>query len=79
MEYQAIKEELEISDEALKSALHCLCHPKIQILKKETKSPVFEQNEKIKINLKFKDPNEIVKLNLNFKTSKQGVNQKNVQ
>ena len=29
IEYQGIKNELEISDDALKSALHCLCHPKI--------------------------------------------------
>lgn len=30
-----------------------LCEPKVQLLAKEIKKPVFEKNEKIKVNPKF--------------------------
>lgn len=48
--------------EQFKPAMMKLCEPKVQVLSKEIKKPVFEKTEKIKVNPKFAQNN--IRLNL---------------
>ena len=57
--------------DAFKDAMMQFCNPKIQLLKKEIKKPIFKDDEKISINLAYKSNSIRVNLVPKKQTKKQ--------
>ena len=61
--YKDLADRTKIPKKNLEASLVSACNPKVKILSKEVNAPKFDKpDEKIRVNLDFKNPNLMVKI-----------------